>query len=262
MQLSTLLDKLRMAELVTSDSGAISDYSQSENTELDCRKSHSSTSLTFNLEERESVNVCSKQSDLCGSVAHHITTGILTITPENSEQNTTTQPVTGAVDDVVKDVNVSREAQSERGKCCKDKDKETTKQTSTLANSLSSHYTEEVAWGKEEEKDLTQSHEHCKALKIVGNQEKRERLEKRGVSETAHTHSSAAQQTERYYCGHHSYSRRNCGYHGCGRNSSQQSNTSTRDVTNSNSCSSFNHDEVAEFLWKSMFANVLCIVHE
>ena len=56
-QLSALLDRLRMMESVTSDSGAVSDYSES----TDC-KSHSSTSLTLTVEDRATLH--SLSSDL------------------------------------------------------------------------------------------------------------------------------------------------------------------------------------------------------
>ena len=86
----------------------------------------------------------------------------------------TTQPETGVVDNVVKDVSVPREVEIERDECCQDKDKGTTKQTSTLGSSFSSHHIEEVAWwSRKEEKNLTQSCEQCNVLKTVGNQEKK-----------------------------------------------------------------------------------------
>lgn len=246
LQLSSLLDKLRMGELVTSDSGAVSDYS--ENTEPDCLKSCSGTSLTFDSEERESCRY--KQSGPY-STGVHVTPSTLMITSENSEKNTATQPESDAVhaDYVEREVSVAREALAERGKYCQDKGKGATHQTSRLDDDFSSHHTKEVVWSEEEEKKPIQLCKQCKALKTAGNQEKRV-PEKRGATETAHARPPEAQKTKRYY-GHGKY-RRNSGY---SRNTSWQSNTSTRYPISSNS--SFNHDEVAGFLWKSMFATVL-----
>ena len=204
---------------------------------MDCLQSHSSTSLTLDSEGRE-------QS--CGYSTTHVTSSHPS--SEDWDVTTSTHIESDAVGGVVKDMSVPEEAQVSKGMCCHGDEKGAARQT---LESDSVQHDIELGGVKEEENPTQQ----CEVM--VSLKEKSNIKGKREGSETARDPTLEVHKRTKKTHEYSNYRRRNCGYYGYSSTTSQQSSFSPRhSKQHSSSHSSFNHKEVAEFLWKSRCSNI------
>lgn len=258
LQLCGLLDQLRMLETLTSDSGAVSDFSEP----ADC-KSVSNTSLTLEGEDKETGECLKTQSDdTCTTI--HVQAGIqASDCQESGEEDADRQVEVGGMCKESKNFNKEREiSQDPEGqRLVHAEERRQVKQQSTLISdtavvhlidtAVDSHVDQRVDCDVDQHVDHPASKERDGSRRAQPEQRKTARKEREERSGDVPENSQPVRirrKTKRYYG---SNWRRNSGYHSNWRSRDQQSRFS-RDVPKTPPHPSFNHMEVARFLWKSM----------
>ena len=260
-QLCSLLEKLRSVDAMTSDSGAISDYS--ENTD---GKSHSLTSL--DLEDSQQTGSCNIKG-ACEAVYNLsseatetvIKDGATVFSLEKRDKNS-------AINDVGEDIHMATSSSSERDEYSTAretqetpedmnhlKEEQTTGNDSCAYNEKEEKKTEqlpvELPAGNSKESDGEQLAEHPSKTANERTEDKREPV--------SWEQSRIKRKTKRHYShGYNSWTR-SYGYNSRFRNSYHDNSRSNRCWQQTSLSrdprvqkhSTFNHEEVAAFLWNS-----------
>lgn len=235
-QLCSLVERLRSSEVNTSDSGAVSDYS--ENTEC---KSHSVTSLDCSLsfEENESYQRDSKvvqgadDKDASSEefISYTDTEVNIEIQEQLSQSNEKQMPV---IENTLSELDSNQPPSITNLDC----DESTDEHSQSLTDSTKENGSEQM---DEVAKETGKNKRETAA--VSGEQFRIRRKTKRYYG---HGYSNWRRGNG---CYDNSRSGRN-GYYDNGRNKDQQPTSSSRDHKVQNQ-SSFNHQEVAQFLWNS-----------
>ena len=292
IQLFGLIEKLRMMESATSDSGAVSDYSEA----TDC-KSHSSTSLSLEAEEGDrsgsdilgrdnsagegdglfvegqdkSMKTLAEADGVCSEVEGLRLENERSVEPDNdmvgertgAEQESTSQL------DVELAGSKAEESEKEKGEWSTQKEAKVEKDTIVCR-----HYSvcERGLDGRNSSSD-TSPHHHVEMADSIAKRSKRELLEQPKVAKSEKAdipdgiQSFGIRRKTKRYNGPNW--RRNCGYYGNGNYGNRRNNysyygngnersrrlqsTFSSSSAKPHSQSSFNHEEIVKFLWKSTF---------
>lgn len=227
-QLSSFLEKLRSMEVVTSDSGAVSDFSEV----TEC-KSHSCTSLTAVGEEKEEEEEGGESVCDSSAAREKDSAKVLCSSMSSEEKASVNADVQDWIDKVCKEINSSSQKDGEM-----DKGVSLVREDNKMA--AAPLFVEEI----EADRSLT----HEPPLSGGGEEEEKER--ERCVGEERKDEPKAAaervdtvrikRKTKRCYGPNW---RRHTGNYGNSRSRNQQATPPP--------ASSFNHDEVIAFLWES-----------